>query len=530
MSTYPEVLSFGDVVSAWNARVERNPHVDGIRYFDGRLSVSSMDAAANSLAQLFIARGVEPGDRIGISLQNIPAFPLVMLGIWKAGGAVLLLNPAYRREELAFLLQDSGACGVICAPEAVDLMKDAAGENGLGFVWTASNGDFQSRMDPRYPEQWSTQATGNDITSLMSQQGTAADPGIVRHGDAPALLAYTSGTTGPPKGAVNTDRNILSVVSAYAPAVGVGSDDVVLAVAPFFHITGAVVTLAMALLGGCELVLTGRFQPEIALDAFREHGVTHTIGAITAFNAITRLKGVSGEELRSVRSLYSGGAPVPPAVVEEFEQRFGVYIHNAYGMTETTSGVIAVPHGSAAPVDPGSGTLSIGRALSGVDVRIIDETGRLCRPGEVGELQLRGPQVISEYWGNAEATTAAFTEGWLKTGDVAFIDDGGWVYLVDRLKDQINVSGYKVWPREVEDVLYQHPAIHEVAVVGRPDEYQGESVAAFICVRPEAEVSSAEVVEFVKQRLAPYKVPRHVEFVDELPKTQTGKIKRRDLR
>ena len=299
--------------------------------------------------------------------------------------------------------------------------------------------------------------------------------------------------------------------------------------APLFHITGAVVNATIALLADATLVLANRFHPEVALEAFAEHGVTFTIGSITAYNALSQVPGVSREHFRSVKLLYSGGAPIPPSTVERFRERFGLYIHNGYGMTETSSAVIAVPPGVDAPVHGPSGTLSIGVPLPGVGARVVDPEGNPLPPGEQGELELTGPAVVPGYW-SPEATAGTMPGGRLRTGDVAILDEQGWVYLVDRLKDQINVSGYKVWPREVEDTLYAHPAVLEVAVVGEPDEYRGEVVVAYVSLAEGRTATQEELIAFARERLAAYKAPRTVHLVPELPKTQTGKIRRNVLR
>jgi len=276
--------------------------------------------------------------------------------------------------------------------------------------------------------------------------------------------------------------------------------------------------------------MTGRFRPEVAIDAFVEHGVTFTVGSITAFNAIHQVPHASREHFASMRSVYSGGAPIPPPTVERFRERFGVYIHNVWGMTETSSAVIAVPLGAQAPVDPASGTLSVGVPLPGLDVRVVNGSGEPVAPGEQGELVVRGPQVVPGYWQKPEVTAAAIPEGWLHTGDGAIMDEAGWVYLVDRIKDQINTSGYKVWPREVEDALYAHPAVHEAAVVGKPDDYRGEAVVAYVSLKAGASAGADELIAFTRERLAAYKCPREVHILDDLPKTQTGKIRRNVLR
>jgi long-chain acyl-CoA synthetase len=355
-------------------------------------------------------------------------------------------------------------------------------------------------------------------------------PSVQVHGDDLAFLAYTSGTTGPPKGAMNSHANVRAVTTSFAELAGITPGDVVFALAPLFHITGAVVIGALALTERTSLVFTGRFTTDVAVDALREHGVTYTIGSITAFNAMMNSEYATAEHFSTIKTLFSGGAPVPPSTVARFQERFGHYIHNAYGMTETSSAVTAVPPGTSAPVDPDSGTLSIGLPLPGVNVEVVDPEGHPLSPGSQGELVVTGPQVICGYWRKPEESEAALPEAHLRTGDSAIVDEQGWVYLVDRIKDQINVSGYKVWPREVEDVLYEHPAVLEAAVVGVPDEYQGESVAAYVSLKDGYSVRPDDLISFTRDRLAPYKRPKAVEVLADLPKTQTGKIRRRALR
>jgi long-chain acyl-CoA synthetase len=329
---------------------------------------------------------------------------------------------------------------------------------------------------------------------------------------------------------MNTHGNILIVATTFGEWAQIAPGDVVLAVAPLFHIMGAVINGAISLIIDTTLVFTGRFNLEVVLDAFAEHEVTYTIGSITVFNAILELPQANARHFSTVKTLYSGGAPIPPATVERFKRRFGLYIHNAYGMTETTSGVIAVPPGAEAPVDAASGTLSVGIPLPNVVARILDAEGDPLPPGSQGELELSGPQIIPGYWNNPEANDHAMPDGRLRTGDVAIIDKHGWVYLVDRLKDQINVSGYKVWPREVEDVLYEHPAVHEAAVVGQPDEYRGETVVAFVSLKSGTSATEQELIAFTKKRLAAYKYPRAVRIIKDLPKTHAGKIRRGEVR
>jgi long-chain acyl-CoA synthetase len=283
-------------------------------------------------------------------------------------------------------------------------------------------------------------------------------------------------------------------------------------------------------MSSARLVLAYRFDAQVLLELIRQKRPTFTVGAITVFIALANAAEVAREDLASLRVIASGGAPIAPAVVESFEKQFGHYIHNVYGMTETTAPTHGVPPGVVAPVDPRSGALSVGVPAPGIEMAIVDEVGAPVAPGEIGELVVSGSRIVPGYWNKPKETEAAFADGWLTTGDVGFLDEDGWFYIVDRKKDVIIASGYKVWPRDVEDVIYGHPAVREVAVVGVPDAYRGESVKAFVSLKAGAVVAPDELVRFAKERLAAYKYPREVEILDEIPKTVTGKLLRRALR
>jgi long-chain acyl-CoA synthetase len=345
-----------------------------------------------------------------------------------------------------------------------------------------------------------------------------------------AFLTYTSGTTGPPKGAMNTHRNVVFNSQTYREWCRLSSEDVVLGVAPLFHITGLVGHIAISLLSGAPLVLMYRLDPALTLDVAEAEGATFTVGSITVFIALMNAPNADKAKLATLTKVYSGGAPIPPSTVDAFRDAFGHYIHNIYGLTETTSPSHAVPFDRRAPVDEGSGALSVGVPVFNTVVRILGEDGEELPPGEVGEFVTSGPQVVPGYWDKPEETKHALPGGALRTGDVGFMDADGWFYLVDRKKDQINASGYKVWPREVEDVLYGHPAVREAAVVGVADEYRGETVKAYVSLKDGRSAEPDELIAFCKERMAAYKYPRLVEVLDEIPKTATGKILRRALR
>jgi long-chain acyl-CoA synthetase len=262
------------------------------------------------------------------------------------------------------------------------------------------------------------------------------------------------------------------------------------------------------------------------------HRTTFMVAAITAYIALMNDASASRGAFASMTKCYSGGAPIAPSVVGEFERKLGPYIHNIYGLTESNSPSHGVPMGARAPVDPGSGALSIGLPLPGLDARIVDiaDPAKELPPGEAGELAMRGPVITPGYWNKPDATRDAFHDGWFLTGDVAVMDAEGWFYIVDRKKDMIVASGYKVWPRDVEDVLYQHPAVREAAVIGVPDPYRGETVKAFVALKAGAAATADELIAFCRERMAAYKYPRMIEFLPEIPKTATGKFLRRQLR
>jgi long-chain acyl-CoA synthetase len=346
-----------------------------------------------------------------------------------------------------------------------------------------------------------------------------------------AFLTYTSGTTGVPKAALNSHANVAFSADVYKRWLNLGPDDVLFAAAPFSHVTGLVAHIAAAFAAQAPLVMCHRFDPGTVLDLLHERGCTTTVAAITAYIALLEHPKFDPSRLGRFRKLFSGGAPVAPAVVERWEKATGVYIHNAYGLTETTSPSHLVPLGRRAPLDSSTGCLSVGVPVPDTLCRIVDVQTRVPVPvGQVGELMTRGPQVVEGYWRKPEESRAAFEDGWLRTGDLGRKDEDGWFYIVDRAKDVIVASGFKIWPREIEDVLLEHRAISEAAVVGVADSYRGEAPEAFVVLRAGMTVATDELNAFCRERLAPYKVPRLFRLVETLPKTASGKVLRRELR
>jgi long-chain acyl-CoA synthetase len=521
------------LLAVFRATADATPDAVAIRYFDGTLTWADLDAASDALALGLLDGGFSAGDRMGLYVQNDPAFVIGLLGAWKAGGAAVAINPMNKAAELTYLLTDSGATALLCLDELYDTVaRGVLPETSVRTVVTCSGLDHQTRADARLFDGTakSTPEGTLDLDGLVERFAGQQPPPVQLSGSDIGVLTYTSGTTGRPKGAMNTHSTMVFNAYTYREWMHLGPDDVVLGVAPLFHITGLIGHVAISMLVGCPLVIAHRFQPDVVLEAIREHRPTFTVGAIAVFIALGNATGAVREDFSSLRAVYSGGAPIAPAVTDQLEEKLGVYVHNIYGLTETNSPSHGVPMGVKAPVDENSGALSVGVPVYDTVVRVLGEDGEEVPVGEVGEFATSGPQVVPGYWERPEATAESIPGGELRTGDVGFMDAAGWFFLVDRKKDMINAAGYKVWPREVEDVLYGHPAVREVAVVGIPDEVRGETVKAYVSAKPGATVDPDEVIAWAKERMAAYKYPRFVEVVDELPKTTTGKILRRELR
>jgi long-chain acyl-CoA synthetase len=515
----------GTALELWSDAAAIAPSQPCIHYRDATLSYQEVDEASEHFAGALAKSGLEPGDRVGIYLQNLPEWPISLLATWKAGGIAVALNPMFKARELQHHLNDSSARAIVCSQDLyLTVVREVVSDTNVEMIIVAPTNSI-----------WGGDATSVNagVFSMIDMIGHREPRPEIGQLPAPdiAVLTYTSGTTGPPKGAMNTHRNIVLNAANAAQWLGLDRGDPILGIAPLFHITGLVLHMAISWRLAAPLIIFGRFDPGEALRCLDRYRAAFTVGSITAFIAMLDHPNLADTDFSSLRKVASGGAPISPAVLERFEQLTGLYIHNVYGLTETTSPTHIVPTGRRAPVDPESGALSVGVPIPGVEVRVVGlDSGRDLPPGSAGELWIRGPMVVPGYWEKPDETAKAITDGWLHTGDVGVMNSDGWFFIVDRAKDQINASGYKVWPREVEDVLYQHPAVREAAVVGVPDDYRGETVKAFVSTFPDQTVNPDELIDFCRQRMAAYKYPRLVEILEELPKTPTGKFLRRELR
>ncbi|MEU6059160.1 AMP-binding protein, partial [Streptomyces sp. NPDC047097] len=516
--------------------VRRAPDRTALAYFDGRLSYAETDALSDGVAAHLTARGFRRGDRAALMLQNSPHFVLALLGVWKAGGVAVSVNPMYKSAELRHILDDSGAAAVVCADRTWDafLRDTAAATPSVHIALTACEAQLQSRDDTRVlrGERLGPREGADDLLTAARATGAVRalpdDPELTA-GDI-ALISYTSGTSGTPKGAMNTHGNIAYNAERQRTGLDLPEGSTYFALAPLFHITGMVCELSACMANTGTLALTYRFDAGVVLDAFLEHRPAYTVGPSTAYMALMAHPGADRDHFTSFRTMSSGGAPLPPALVEKFRARFGPYLNNGYGLTECTAPCASVPPGKEAPVDKVSGTLAVGVPGPDTVVRIIDEKGRDVPFGEQGEIAVRGPQVVPGYWRRPEATAEGIPDGELRSGDIGFMDADGWLYVVDRKKDMIIRGGFNVYPREVEEVLVRHPAVLEVAVIGVPDETRGEEVCAVVVVRPDADgVTEQDLIAWSRERLGRHKYPRIVRFVEALPLGPTGKVLKRAL-
>ena len=523
-----------DALSMWHSGLAAGADRPFLHYFDTPVTAATVEAESDALAAAFAARGVGRGDRIALFLQNMPQFVVGLLAAWKLGAIAVPVNPMLKERELRYVLRDCGARAIVSLQDLWNSVASKAVEGtAVETMMTTSPLDYLGGQGvPPVLQGHSRQATPGaaDLAEVVREH-LGARPAPVTLGPSDvALLTYTSGTTGEPKGAMNTHGNVTFNATVYREWMSLTPADIVLAGAPLFHITGLIGHLGVAMLVPMPLVLGYRFEPATINRLVERYRCTFTVMAITAFTAMANDQTIRECDLSSLTKAYSGGAPIAPSIVERFEREAGLYIHNIYGLTETTSPSHGVPFGRRAPVDSASGALSVGVPVFNTVARIVDDEGNDLPPGEIGEIVTSGPMVVPGYWNRPDATEKTLPGGELHTGDVGFMDPDGWFYLVDRKKDMIVAAGYKVWPREVEDTLLRHPAVREAAVVGVPDEYRGETVWAYVSLRPGAQATPGELAAFCREQMAAYKYPRRIEVLPDLPKTPTGKLLRRELR
>jgi len=522
----------GDMLSCFRAAVARNPAGIALRYFEETWTYAQLDERSDALGAWMNDRGVASGDRVTVILQNVPAFVLLAIAVWKLNATPVPTNPMYRGEELARILSDAAPKMVLCDARQAGVVAEALALARIAAIvlHTDSAGGQATLAPAIFGPEAEPLAGSYRLESILGDNAGRRPPEVAAAGSDLGLLMYTSGTTGRPKGAMLSHANLAFNARVTTTWMDHDPQSIILAVAPFFHITGFVSHLASAIDAASTMLLPFRMVPEIVLDLVRTYRPTHTVAAITAFNALMGVPGVGPDDFASLKRVYSGGAPIPPSLRDRIREKLGIDIYPGFGMTETAAPTHYAPFGLRVPVDEASGALAIGVPVFKTDAIIADDEGREVKPGVAGELLLRGPQIMSGYRHLADESAATLAGGWMHSGDIAVMDAEGWFYIVDRKKDVIIASGFKVWPREVEDCLYTHEAVREAAVIGIADAYRGETVKAFVSLRADAQTSANELQEYCRDRLAGYKCPRIIELLPELPKTITGKIQRNVLR
>jgi long-chain acyl-CoA synthetase len=479
----------------------KQPDHPAILAGDRVISYAEFDDAAARVASFLVSKDFQPGDRAGLMLANAPEFCILCYGILRAGGIVVPMNPLLKSREVAYYLNDSGAGLLFAAADSPGEPAEGAADAGAVFV----------------------RAGADDLTALLQDQPPRPQVAS-RADDDTALILYTSGTTGQPKGAQLSHANLRTNAQLSAETLfSLGPSDVVMGCLPLFHVFGLTCGLNTAVGSGAALALLARFDPGQALEVIQRCRVTVFEGVPTMYAALLHHPDRDRYDTSSLRVCVSGGAALPVELLRGFEAAFGTMILEGYGLSET-SPVASFNHPDRER-KPGS----IGTPVRGVQMRLVAPDGTDLPPGEVGEIAIQGPNVMKGYWQRPEETKETIPDGWLRTGDLARQDEDGYFFIVDRKKDLVIRGGFNVYPREIEEVLYEHPAVAEAAVIGIPHPSLGEEIGAAAALKPGAQATPDELRAFVKARVAAYKYPRLIWLVDSLPKGPTGKIMRREV-
>jgi acyl-CoA synthetase (AMP-forming)/AMP-acid ligase II len=512
----------------------RAPRKPALVFYGRAISFAELDEASDRFAGWLRARGIGPGDRVALYLENCPQFAIAHFGALKAGAITVPLNAMHKAIELQHELEDSGARVLVAAHAGRDVVESVRARTPVEVVaWVAYRDYLPDRpslpLPPSLLEEPVAPGPGR-AAGLDEFRAIVDGPGRLRAPEprAPhdtALIQYTSGTTGTPKGAELTHGNLTANCELMRAFFGFTPADVMLGVEPWFHITGMEVQLNMMAYTGATLVALHRLDVETALRAIEQHRCTITTLIATVNVAIVNHPETPEHDLGSLRLCTSGGAPVPPEIARRWEAITGHPLVEGYGLTETTA-----PSHSNPPHRPRYGTVGVPLPFTGVRIVSLADGGTELPPGESGEITVRGPMVTKGYWRRPDATAEAIQDGWLRTGDIGRVDEEGYFTIVERKKDMIKASGYSVFPAEVEAIMYRHPAVAEVGVVGVPDAYRGEDVLAFVVRRPETTATEREIVEWCRAQMAVYQAPRTVRFVPTLPRTASGKLLKRALR
>jgi len=479
----------------------RDPEHIALKLDDFELNYAFLDGATAHLAGLLHEKGIARGDRVAIMVPNVPHFAVCYYGVLRAGAVAVPMNVLLKRREVAFYLRDPGAKLLFAWEGFLEDAQAGAKEAGAECVPVTLSGAFEQMVGAAQPRTEVVETDDSDT----------------------AVILYTSGTTGTPKGAELTHCNLYRNCATARGLFDLGSDAVTLGALPLFHSFGQTCALNATIAGGGTLTLIPRFDPGKALEIIQRDRVTVFEGVPTMYGAMLHHPDRSDYDTSTLEVCASGGSAMPVEVMRGFEKAFDCKVLEGYGLSETS------PIASFNQPDRERKAGSIGTPIDGVQMKVVDDEGADVPQGEVGEIVVKGHNVMKGYWNHPDATRESLRDGWFHTGDIATVDDDGYFWIVDRKKDMIIRGGYNVYPREIEEVLYEHPDVREAAVIGVPDDELGEEIGAAVALKDDAKATAEELRDYVKEQVAAYKYPRQVWFVDELPKGPTGKILKREI-
>jgi long-chain acyl-CoA synthetase len=499
--------------------VERHPDRTAVYFYDREISYKTLQDMSKRVSGALRACGVKKGDRIGIMLPNCPPYVVSFFGVLRRGAVVVQINPMYTRRELEAILTDSGADVLIVFGELYPRVQKIKSFSRLRKVIIVETDSFRLENPLSHEVSWK---------AFLHEAAPVPDEPVDPKCDV-AVFQYTGGTTGRSKGAMLTHQNLVvnvQQIHAHASENPLTEQDKILTVIPLFHVYGMTCAMNFGFFLGSSLILLPRFESLEVLKTIQKHRPAYFPGVPTMYVALNAYPGAEKYGVDAIRIINSGSASLPVELIQSFEKKTGAVMYEGYGLSEASPTTHSNPRSGQRK--PGS----VGIPLPGTEAKIVDlETGtRTVKIGETGELVIRGPQVMKGYWNMPDETKQTLRNGWLYTGDIARMDEDGYFYIVDRKKDLIIAGGYNIYPREVEEVLYTHPAVLEAAVVGVPDPYRGETVKAYLVFKPGAKATSQELEAFCRGHLAPFKVPKQFEIRSSLPKNAVGKILRRVLR
>ncbi|MBN2224511.1 MAG: AMP-binding protein [Deltaproteobacteria bacterium] len=511
-------------------QAQKKPNKDAVIFFHKKTTYNELDDLSDRVAHFLVENGVRKGDRVATMLPNCTQHVIVFYGILKAGAVIVPFNVMLKADEIRYILQESGSKVLFCVDLLFPVVKPVADELKITPVVTVHVKDFSeptAQIPPILAGDKNVPDGAADFMHVISGDTAPFSPVAIDPKRDLVMFLYTSGTTGFPKGAMISHYNFCAAC-ANSEIIGITGQDVFIMLFPLFHVAGYSLGLLVSVYKGLTAVLVPRFDPVDMMDLIQRFKVTIMFSPPTAYIGLLNAPDFKKYDLSSIRTTVACGAPVPPPLQKEWEEKVGTYLYNGYGCTETCAsapGIIEMEHKRKFAGETLGATTC--------ELKIVNEEKDIVPRGEVGEFVHKGPGIALGYWKKPKETAEQFTDdGWWYSGDMGYMDDDGFVYFTERKKDLIIASGYNIAPAEVENYLYGHPAVKEAGVVGVPDEYRGETVKAFVVLKDEykGKVTEKDIIAFGKEKMAAYKAPKVVEFIDEIPKTMTGKVLRRVLR